>query len=127
MQSYKINEVRSTLGSIMENILTLDFNTVYCENISNYQHCFPDIVLDYKEDIDRLVIEFAGALDSSDKIQKIIETTLPVLLICFFMRYHYLTMYLLEEKQTKLVNLPCDKTEFFIQLMNAYYLHGMSI
>lgn len=127
MKEYTVNQIRISLGKIMETLLIPEFNSIYSQNVEKYAPCLPELMLDYQEDTDSLVNSFAATLGSQEAVKKIILSTPPALLICFFMRYHLLTRYLCEQQQNALVSLPVNNDELFIFLLNDAYLHGLSI
>lgn len=127
MKEYTVNQIRTSLGKIMETILTPEFNSIYNQNIEKYAPCLPELMIEHQEATDSLVNSFAAALNSPKTIKNIILSTSPVLLICFFMRYHLLTGYLYNQQQNALTSLPVNKSDFFTILLNNTYLQNLSI
>lgn len=127
MKEYTVNQIRIALGKIMKNLLIPEFNAIYTQNIEKYAPCLPEVMARHQTETDSLVNTFAATLDSPKNIKNIILSTSPVLLICFFMRYHLLASYLCEQNQNALTSLPVNKGDFFTALLNSTYLQVLSV
>lgn len=121
MKTYTVNQIRETLGQIMITILTPDFRATYAQDLQRDMEKIFQLMAKNWAATDSLVSSLALVLDSQPEMETLIAETPGSLLICFYMRYHLLTGFLVKQEQDKQLIMPESKEDFFKYLFTVFF------
>lgn len=117
MKQYTVTKLREKLASIVPKIFTSEYAAIYESMSDMSQEDAAEIVTSTIEDTNSLIVVFANCLNDPYQISSIINQTQPLLLFSLYMRYYYLTQYLMSTDQNKLFSLRENDKDFLLDVL----------
>ncbi len=127
MKTYTVNEIRRTLGAILEPIFTESYNEKYHDFIVKHENSPEDFVsatVDNSTEINILIGELVYNRHNPQLIEFLIQSHSPKTLSGIFLRYHALTQYLISLDQDATIVLPAKQEDFFTELLINFWLNA---
>lgn len=125
MSTYTINAVRAKLGSLMKNVFTDDFKSKY-ESATKEYNDIAMIMQEQHKNTDQYVLRISKNISSLDSLKSINRNTTSEVILTFFMRYHFLTQYLVSRNQNEHIELPGDEESFIKEIFLNYWTISLS-
>lgn len=117
MKQYTVTKLREKLASIVPKIFTSEYAAVYESMSDMSQEDATEIVTSTIDETNSLIVIFANCLNDPYQISSIINQTQPLLLFSLYMRYYYLTRYLMSTDQNKLFSLRENDKDFLLDVL----------
>ena len=127
MKTYTVNEIRQTLGTILEPIFTESFNAKYHDYVLKYKDSPDDFISAATDDsagINILIGELVYNRHNPQLIEALIQSHSSKTLSGIFLRYHVLTQYLISLDQDSTIILPARQEDFCVELLSNYWLQA---
>lgn len=117
MKQYTVTKLREKLASIVPKIFTSEYAAIYESMSDMSQEDAAEIVTSTIDETNSLIVVFANCLNDPYQISSIINQTQPLLLFSLYMRYYYLTQYLMSTDQNKLFSLRENDKDFLLDVL----------
>lgn len=121
MKTYTINEIRTTLYNIIQNVFTKSFITQYEDNVAAYESSAAFIMKDESERANLAIVQMSLHLNSPSELETISKSLAAKTIFTIYLRYYMLSRYLESQNQSDRLNLPEDKENFFKYLLIDYW------